>query len=168
MWIIVNTMQMLCKYVPECGKFKFRFLELSGIFFLNIFDPWLVDTSVWMHSTAVAPAGNLGYEPQPWGDLGATRTLSHCSQKDAWDVGDWVGVKHLLETVWEVGVTVESLWSVDRMVWMLSWLPPQWLAIYCIVYIYMFLSCDNTFFFFYQKKREKPPPKPNSSCSTEL
>ena len=26
-----------------CGKLKFCFLELSGIFFPNIFDPWLVD-----------------------------------------------------------------------------------------------------------------------------
>lgn len=27
-----------------CGKFKFGFLEFSGIFFSNIFDPWLVES----------------------------------------------------------------------------------------------------------------------------
>ena len=34
---------MLRKYLPVHGKFKFCFLELSVIFFLNIFDPWLFE-----------------------------------------------------------------------------------------------------------------------------
>ena len=67
-------MQLLCKYLSECDKFKFCFLELFGIFFLNIFDPRTVATLVWPRLTAAAPADNLGYELQLWGVPGATRT----------------------------------------------------------------------------------------------
>ena len=34
---------MLCKYLLECHKFKFCFLEFSGILFSNIFNLWLVE-----------------------------------------------------------------------------------------------------------------------------
>ena len=45
---------MLCKYLPVHGKFKFCFLELSGIFFLDIFDQWLIE------SMEVEPADTKG------------------------------------------------------------------------------------------------------------
>ena len=35
---------MLCEYLPAHSKFKFFFLELSRIFFLNIYDQWVVES----------------------------------------------------------------------------------------------------------------------------
>ena len=35
---------MLWKLLLDCGKFKFGFLELSGIFCPSIFDAWLAES----------------------------------------------------------------------------------------------------------------------------
>lgn len=38
-------MSMLCvDALPACSKFMVFFLELSGIFFFNVFYPWLVES----------------------------------------------------------------------------------------------------------------------------
>lgn len=46
MKIIRNTMEMLCKSLWKLSKSKFCLVELSGNFFPNIFDPWLVECMV--------------------------------------------------------------------------------------------------------------------------
>lgn len=37
---------MLCKELPASGKLEFCFLELSRVFFLNIFYLWLVESQI--------------------------------------------------------------------------------------------------------------------------
>ena len=72
----MNTIQILCKYLPICSKFKFGSLELSGILFPNICQPWLVEKCLW---------GTHGYEGQQ-----LQQFSSHF-----WSLKCWKPLRHL-------------------------------------------------------------------------